>query len=291
MRWDASLYRVYAVVMVLFWLLATSTAAAAVDGSTDSPGGSSRLGNVLWAGLFFVVAASMTWLVVLFLRRPVVDDDSYRAAVGERRPHRSDAADEPDVGTTSNPTVPLVDSRAGSSARGTSRSTRLLLIGIGFLLTLTGVIQRSRQSSNEIPWWVYVLMLVAMVAWIWWRTTVISSRNVADSVAKFGAESGVFCRLVNDRVDQFGSLVVGYDGITWNPSERAVQAGCSVWCAATEEIVSVVTGRTSQMLRQHPTVTVSTTTSRPLCVAMPAKAQRTFMAAASSMGLPTSRAD
>jgi hypothetical protein len=168
------------------------------------------------------------------------------------------------------------------------RSTRLLLLGVGFLVALTGVIRRSSQSTNGIPWSVYVLMLVATVAWVWWRTTVTSSRNVTDSVAKFGAESGVFCRLVNDRVDQFGSLVVGHDGITWNPSERAVQAGCTVWQVAAADVVSVASGRTSGLLRNSLTVTITTRGTEPLCVAMPAKAQRAFIAAASNLGLPTS---
>jgi hypothetical protein len=174
---------------------------------------------------------------------------------------------------------------------GVKRTAYLGLIAIAFAASLIGVVVRSERSPGGFSWPLFAVAFVGVVAWVWWRTVAVSSRNVSETVAEFGAVSGVYCRLVNDRVDQFGSLVVGHDGITWNPSERAVQAGCGVWRAATDEIVSVVTGRTSELLRRSPTVTVTTTTSRPLYVAMPAKAQRTFVAAASDLGLPTSSTD
>jgi hypothetical protein len=169
------------------------------------------------------------------------------------------------------------------------RTASLLLLGFGFLVALTAVLLRSDRPSTWIFWPLAALSLVGMVAWVWWRTSSVASRYVANSVAEFGAVSGVNCRLVNDRVDQFGSLVVGQDGITWNPNERAVGAGCNVWRATTQEIDSVTAGRTRprELPRRVPAITITARSGPALYVALPAKAQRAFIATAASMGLPT----
>jgi hypothetical protein len=169
------------------------------------------------------------------------------------------------------------------------RTASLLLLGVGLFAALTAVLVRSDGQSTGITWPIAALSLVGVVAWVWWRTSSVASRTVANSVAEFGAVSGVNCRLVNDRVDQFGSLVVGHDGISWNPNERAVRAGCNVWRAPTSEIDSVKAGRTRsrELPRRVSAITITPKAGPVLYVALPAKAQRAFMASAASMGLPT----
>ena len=173
------------------------------------------------------------------------------------------------------------------------QTTFLLLLGVGFLAALTAVLVRSDSPSTGITWLLIAVSIVGMVAWVSWRTSSVASRNVDNSVAEFGAVSGVNCRLVNDRVDQFGSLVIGSDGVTWNPNERAVRAGCNVWRAAIQEIDSVAAGRTraGELPRRVPAITITARSGPALYVALPAKGKRAFMATAASMGLPTLSGD
>jgi len=169
------------------------------------------------------------------------------------------------------------------------RTTYVGLIAVAFVASLIGVVVRSERSPGGFRWPLFAVAVVGVVAWVWWRTRAVSSRHVSETVAQFGAVSGVYCRLVNDRVDQFGSLVVGSDGVTWKPNKRAAQAGADVWRSTTSDIVSVRAGTTRprELPRRAAAITITAASGSALYVALPMRAQKAFMASAASMGLPT----
>lgn len=140
-----------------------------------------------------------------------------------------------------------------------TRRLRLVLIAIGFTSVAAAMILgASRSIAGGPTWWQICVLLTAMVLYIAWRTVSIARAEVAGSVAKFGSVGGVWCRLLNDKVDQWGSLVVTRDSIVWNPTARAVASGCVVERFQRHEFERLEVAPVTRGVRRLSAVTVMT---------------------------------